>query len=497
VNGFSWGTAQSTLEGFGGSPVSVHVPKTGLPFFDALRLYGAIDLYIGLREDVLISDNGDRWEVSGRCRTKMIAGRDEAAFQQVWSQKNPKAGPFCSLLHYSLSTGVSFPNGEQKWTPAVKALSGLDAALQSGIRHTAASSYETLQSGQTSPSSVCVLKIPLSDGVLAFAGKKRIEGIGDITFLPLFEGQIDLSKVVSPLRARLGLPNVLCAQVLISLALKTSLFAEGYQDRLKAVVFSTDFDSRNRDNYSGLITIASTGVGKMRSASLVYHMYRVFRELVRNAWNTQRRISRQEELKLAALGMAYWLLQPVGKHLASMITSQERLRRERFQVVFTRADYVKEVFKMSYGNWRGDHEAVRRFARAVSSAIKWARGRDRNGNWLPDEEQRKNWYDEVTMLRSAPSAKPFIERAMILIEQGHREHSQVGTAHRDEAYDPHNLLSSLGSDRGSEFETFRDLFRMYLVQESTYQAREEPATNGSSELPENDTQPQREEEDQQ
>ena len=52
VNDFSWSGAQVALEGFGGSPTSLFVTKTGLPFFDALRLYGAIDLYIGLREDV-------------------------------------------------------------------------------------------------------------------------------------------------------------------------------------------------------------------------------------------------------------------------------------------------------------------------------------------------------------------------------------------------------------------------------------------------------------
>jgi len=119
---------------------------------------------------------------------------------------------------------------------------------------------------------------------------------------------------------------------------------------------------------------------------------------------------------------------------------------------------------MTYGNWNGDHEAVRKLARAVASGIYWARGSDKHDDY---KEQRKNWYDEVTMLRSAPSAKTFIERVMILIEQGHREHGQVGTAHRDEDFDPKALLDSIGTNR-SEFEMFRDLFRMYLVQESTY-----------------------------
>jgi hypothetical protein len=68
--------------------------------------------------------------------------------------------------------------------------------------------------------------------------------------------------------------------------------------------------------------------------------------------------------------------------------------------------------------------------------------------------------------------------------EGHRKHSQVGTTHRDEAFDPSALLSSLGKNRSS-FEEFRDLFRMYLVQESTYQVREEEPEDGSdTETPE-------------
>jgi hypothetical protein len=495
VNSFNWSAAQSTLAGFGGTPVSLHVSKTGLPFFDALRLYGAIDLYIGMREDVSIYDTGTQWEVSGKFRSSILKGKDEAAFQQVWSQKKPKAAAFCVMLRSSLVNGVPFPETEQKWPHAIKALAGLDAALQSGIRHTAAASYETLQTGQTSPSTCCVLKIPLSDGVLAFTGKKRIEGVGDITFLPIFEGQIDLSKVVSPLRAWIGVPNVLCAQALALLALKTSLFVEGYQERLKEVVFNTTFSGQRSDNYSGLVTIASTAIGKLRSASFVAHIYRVFRTLVSRAWKRQGRSYQTTSLTPDALAIAYWLMQPIGKHLASMVTSQEHLRREGSQSVFTNADYVKEVFDMSYGGWKGDYEAVQKFARAVSSAIQWARGRDKNGNWLSAEEQRKNWYDEVTILRSAPSAKAFIERAMILIEQGHREHSQIGTAHRDEAYDPKALLNSIGSDRGSEFEVFRDLFRMYLVQASTYQAKEGTMADVSVESPVDNVEATREEED--
>jgi len=115
---------------------------------------------------------------------------------------------------------------------------------------------------------------------------------------------------------------------------------------------------------------------------------------------------------------------------------------------------------MTYGDWQGDHEAVRKLAGAVASGIYHARMKKA-------ENPKKNWYDEVVMLRSAPSAKAFIGRVMILIEQGHREHEQIGTVHRHEDFAPKALLESVGKDRTS-FETFRDLFRMYLVQESTY-----------------------------
>ena len=78
------------------------------------------------------------------------------------------------------------------------------------------------------------------------------------------------------------------------------------------------------------------------------------------------------------------------------------------------------------------------------------------------------------MLRSAPTEKAFRERAMILIEQGHRENWDIGTVHRDEAFDPKSLFDSMGIDRNG-FEKFRDLFRMYLVQESTFPAKEATA----------------------
>lgn len=472
---FNWAAAPTTLTDFGGNPVRLTIHKTGMPFFDALRLYGTIDLYVGLREDVCIRDAGNAWEVSGRARQNRLEGRDTKAFRQVWTKKKPTPEDYCKRIRACIENGSPLPTDETG--PATKAFRGLDAALQAGVRHTAAADYSTLQGGQASPSTCCMAQIPLADGLLGFAGKKRVQtGVGDILFLPIFEGQIDLSRVVSPLRAWISVPNVTCAQALALLALRTSLFAEGYHDRLSAVVFNTAFRGQRSDNYSGIISIRSTAIGQAKQPNLVAHLYRVLRTLIGNAWNRRGATA----LVPDALAMAYWLMHPLPKHLSSFITSQERLRSNRNMQVFVKPAYVREVFEMSIGDWQGDHEAVRKFARAVASGIYHARmaGTNEAG------EKQKAWYDEVTMLRSAPRAKAFIERAMILIEQGHREHSQVGTVHRDEAFDPSALLSSLGKDPSS-FEAFRDLFRMYLVQESTYQVREkEPVDGGETETAE-------------
>ena len=482
MSAFDWSTAATALHNFGGDPTTLHIEKTGLPFYDTLRLYGAIDLYIGLREDVTIEDTGIRWKVTGRRRPRFMDGRDVAFLNRIKEQfggrKNPNSEEYCKKMYSYLVNAKSFR--DEKPFPADKAFVKLDSTLQAGIRGISAANYETLQTGQTSKKE-CKAMIPLSEGLLAFAGKKRAENVSRIYFLPVFEGRIDLSKVVSPIRMR-GSPNVLCTQALMLLALKTSLFAEGYQDRLTSVVYNTDFGSRNAFNFSGIIKISSTAIGKIKSAELVSHTYQTFRELIRDAWDGQ---GKPNKLTSAAMGMAYWLMQPVSKHLSSMITAQERLYKDKGakSTLFyiqnkNHANHVKEIFEMTYGNWNGDHEAVRKLARAVASGIYWARGRDEHGNWLKDEEQRKNWYNEVTMLRSAPSVRTFRERAMILIEQGHREHGQIGTVHRDENPDPKALLAlldSIGTNR-SEFEKFRDLFRMYLVQESTYKKVEDKAT---------------------
>ena len=468
---FDWSNASSTLQHFGGKPVTLYVQKTGLPFFDVLRLYGAIDLYIGLREDVTIHDAGNEWEVAGRQRAHLLKDRDVGTFKQVWNKRKPDAKKFCDSLrsHISerhLSSDDYFIEGKKSY----------DSTLQTGIRGIAAYSYETLQTGQTSKPE-CKANIPLGQGMLAFAGEKRTESLGNILFLPIFEGQIDLSKVVSPLRAWLGLPNVICSQTLALLSLKSSLLGEGYEERLSAVVFNTNLGSQRSDNYSGLISIKSTAINKIKTADFAAHLYRMFRILVSKAWNKQGREYKATEFAPDAIAVAYWLLQPVGKHLSSMITSQERLKEIGNQYVFTKPEYVKEVFDMSYGDWKGDHEAVQRFAKAVASAIYFARQ-----SKADKSEKGKVWYDEVVMLRSAPSPRAFCERALILLEQGHREHGQIGTVHREEDYDPSALIASIGE--GRDFETFRDLFRMYLIQESTYKSKESEAEVSDTDTPE-------------
>jgi len=474
MNVFDWSKAAEVLSGFGGEPITIHVPKTGLPFFDTLRLYGAIDLYIGLREDVTIRDAGDRWEVKSRARKQRLEGRVRSAAETLKETKLSKNDDkWLIALDAAIIEHNAYPKTPLRdlKTP----LDNPDSVLKDGVRDQAASTYQGLETGYGKKA-----KIPWGDAVLAYAGQKRTENVANIMFLPVFEGQIDLSKVVSPLRAWFRTPNVLCAQALMLLALRSSLFVEGYQDRLTAVVYNTNLDSRKYFNYSGLIEIGSTAIGKMKSSKQVDHTYRTFRRLVSVAWKPQ---GQSTELTPDALAMAHWLMQPVGKNLSSMITSQERLRRGirrgdryvRQPALFDQPDsnYVKEVFEMSYGKWQGDHEAVRKLAKAVASAIYHARQKDEKD----EEDKGKAWYDEVTMLRSAPSAKSFIGRVMILIEQGHREHGQVGTVARGEDWDPVGLFASIGENQ-NDFETFRDLFRMYLVQESKpYKAESEPASD--------------------
>lgn len=478
MNKLEWSEAPRNLEGFGGDLTYLRVKKTGLPFYDVLRLYGAIELYIGLRENVEIQDTGNEWKISGRRRVNSVRNKDHDVLQQVlrdFNRKTPKPDEYLPRLHASILNDKKFE--EKYFFLAEKTFKGFDSVLKTGIRGISASTYETLQTGQTSKRE-CKAEIPLHEGLFAFAGKKRTETVADIMFLPIFEGKVDFSKIVSPLRAWVRTPNVICAQALMLLALKSSLFAEGYQDRLKGVVYNTNLDSRTNYNFSGIIEISSTAIGKIGSPEFVSHIYRVFRQIIGKAWVGRR----TTKFTIHTLATAHWLMQPTAKHLSSMITSQEFLQRRGQSTLFEdrKKKNVKEVFEMTYGNWEGDHEAVRKLARAVASGIKWARGQDEKGNWLPSDDQRKNWYDEVVMLRSAPSARVFIERAMVLIEQGHKKNTGVGTEQRSEAYDPSLVFKSIGEGR-RDFETFRDLFRMYLVQESGYKSIEPVAEDNDME----------------
>src|SRR5437899_11641841 len=99
----TWSEGAKTLQAFGGAARVLNIRKTGLPFFDALRLYGAIDLYIGLREDITVHDRGDAWQVSGRCRTKRIALRDNRALRAVYAGNKPTSEEFGPLLLDHLS----------------------------------------------------------------------------------------------------------------------------------------------------------------------------------------------------------------------------------------------------------------------------------------------------------------------------------------------------------------------------------------------------------
>ena len=451
---FDWPIASDALDGFGGELILLRVPKSGLPFFDALQLYGAIDLYIGLREDVRIHDAGNEWQVEGRCRKERLEGRDERILRQVRKgnlKPKLKRGlndkEYCQALRSSLCCDHGSQGFEDTLHQANGPFSGFDSAMQSGIRGVAAAFYETMQSGQSTAAD-CIAKVPLSQALLALAGKRRTEAVGDILFLPVFEGPIDLSKVVSPVRAWLATPNAICAQALMLLALKTSLFAEGYQDRLRSVIYNKQV-KKGDFAYSGQIEISATAVGRMNSPSFASHVHRVFRALVHRAWT-----GKEAELVPDALAMTHWLMQPVAKNLSGMITSQEKLKAKGYQQMFTKSEFVKEVSAMTYGECRDDAGNIHMFARAVARAIYYARMES-------SDDPAKRWYDEVATLRSAPNDKAFFNRALNLIELGHRENTFVGTEEA-ERFDACELLKSAGND----FETFRDIFRMYLIQES-------------------------------
>jgi hypothetical protein len=465
---FDWAQNVNIVNSFGGESTVLHVKKTGLFFFDALQLYGAIDLFLGIREDVSIHDAGIEWIVEGRARPARLQMRGERAYRVLRSgsikpkpSRNVSENEYYEKLRAMLTSTVPNEHFSESLHLANGPFSGLDSAIQSGIRGTAAASYHTLQSGQSSDK-VCIAQIPLHQGFLAFCGSKRTQSIGDIVFLPIFEGVIDLSKVISPTAAWVASPNPLCAQALMLLTLKTSLFAEGFQDRLTAVVYNKRVQ-RGDFAYSGVIAIDSTAISskKMKSAILASDAYYALQRLMRDGWKN----GKATGLEIHAFAMANWIMHPTGRNLSTMIASQERLHRDRRHHMLAHG-HVKEIFNMSY-EWKADdYETVRRFAKAVASGIFYARMKE-----VEKKDWGKAWFEEVTLLRSASSPRSFIRRAMYLVEKGHAKQSRIGTSEWDQSFEP-QLLRIIGENR-NEFESFRDLFRMYLVQESKPPERDE------------------------
>lgn len=471
---FNWNTARETLTGFGGEKIKFHIPKTGLPFYDTLRLYGAIDLYIGLREDITISDKGNQWIVEGRTRIKNN-GKDVAAFKLVKKRTtlNRADNTFVNSLRTAVFNNAIFPNDLIKRGAPLTNVNP-DSSLQNGIRDIAATEYSKIQSGADN-----TVYLSLADAVFAFSGGKRVHSNGNILFLPLFDGKLDLGKIVSPIRIWSSVPSQLLISVLEILTLMTSLFVDEYEDRLSAVVFNTDYGSREKFNYSGLISIESTALKKANrggmSKSTILKVSAAYRQLLNNAYKENKATG----FFLPAYNTALWIINPVAKNLSSLITAQEMVYKEKgyFATLFFKPGIlnenetktVKDLFDMTYTNnslATVDYEAVQKLAKAVASAIYYARQKD-----AKKEEKGKAWYDEIVMLRSAPTARVFKERALTLLEQGHKENPFVGTHHNEEDYNPAILLKFIGDDRQS-FEMFRDLFRMYLIQESTWKNQE-------------------------
>ena len=470
MNNFNWENAATELESFGGREKTLHIPKTGLAFFDVLRLYGAIEMYLGLSGEITISDVGYEWQAHGKARDDRLIDKMQIA-TLIGDGRVAQREHLIDSLDRALEDGL--------WTqePLFKRTSPVntpDASVQSGQRNQSAISYEGLVSD--SSYSLGQFQMLWADKMLCLTSQKRIQVAGDITFLPIFEGRVDFQRVISPIGNEYYIPNILCSQVVALLKLKVSLFADGYAERLSGVVYNRQ-RKKASDNYSGLIAIDSTAMGRKRkiASSFYGHCYRVFRALVGRAWQSGKSTGETED----AFAYAYWLMQPErSQNLASLLTAIERQIRDRHEhLLLTRKTvdspaqtYVKEIFTMTYNNWDGDHEAVRKLARAVAAGIYQTRQIPENKPGKTDKEiraaQGKAWYDEVTMLRSAPTAKAFFERALILIEQGHRDNTFIGTARNDENPDVEALQRSIGKNR-REFETFRDLFRMYLIQEST------------------------------
>jgi hypothetical protein len=456
---FDWARARDALKGFGGSPISLCIDKTGLPFYDTLRLYGAIDLYVGVREDVTISDLGDGWKVCARARVDKLRDRDIRAFAAVRTNKSPNREAFCSKLREALLSGTRIPRAEdpEERVPTDDRSRALDPVLQSGIRDQQAGEYESMNS----TASTYTARIPLSDAVIAYAGRKRTESAGDMHFLPIFEGPIDLGKIVSPLRAS-SVPNPFCAQVLMLLSLKTALWAEGYSERLSAVAYSKQ--KRQNFNYSGVIRIDSTAIGQIDDGVFCGLLHQVFRRMLNASWKN----GKATPLAQHTFAVAEWLMQPLPGTLRGMITAQEFLVRAGSLPFLVVRDNVRKVFEMTYAQQHTiNYDAVRQLAKTASSAI-YTLG--------PKDEVKKRlqyWYNEIVALRNTPNMESFRHRVLTLIEKGRAESSWI------EPFDPASLFSSMGTDRPS-FEKFRDCFRMYLIQESAPRGKAVPEVDDDS-----------------
>lgn len=476
---FDWNIAKESLKGFGGKKIALKIPKTGLPFFDTLRLYGAMELYVGLREDIIITDRGHQWEINGKTRDESSKKTLNVLKQLRKGKLQKKDNGLVDMLCRAITGDEIYPYEDEIKNSSP--LENPDSVLKDGVRGTAASTYRGLESGYGNTA-----KLPLSDAILALAGQKRIHEMGGIYFLPVFEGKIDLGKVVSPVHVWSSVPNPLLIKALVLLTLINSLFADKYENRLSAVVYNTNYgyNSKISFNHSGLISIDSTALKKAgrekgMSEITISRMFSVYRNLLRKAF----RNNKYTDFFLPALKMAQWILSPVPKHLSSLITSQEKLYKEDgyYNTLFAKPKEVelknlkttKNLFDMTYPQnsiKTEDHEAVRKLAKAVASAIYYARQKPTQNK---GEVSGKVWYDEVVMLRSAPTAKVFKERTLTLLEQGHKENAYVGTPHNQEDYDPSVLLKFMGDTDRHTFEIFRDLFRMYLIQESTWKKPED------------------------
>lgn len=443
---FDWANARHALNGFGGEPITLHVEKTGLPYYDTLRLYGAIDIYMGVREDVSIHDLGDRWRVRGRTRRNRVQDRAAISFKALRpTAKKSDRDTFCAKLRNAIVSGIRIPRAEDpdEKVPTDDRNFALDPVLQSGIRGLQSANYDSMDSSAAKYTA----RIPLSDALIAYAGIKRTESVGDMQFLPIFEGQIDLSKIVSPIHSSLSVPNPFCAQVLMLLSLETALWSEGYSRRLSAVTYSKK-KSQNF-NYSGTIRIDSTAIGQIDDGLFCGLLYRVFWRMLSTSW----RRNKATPMATHTFAVAEWLMQPGPRTLGPMITAQEFLLKSGQGPFLVVPNNVRKVFEMTYPDRRIDHEAVRQLAKTVSSAIY------KLGLKEDEAKRRKRWYNEVVALRNSPNKESFRHRVLTIVEQGRAENSWV------EAFDPASLLESMGKDRPS-FEEFRDCFRMYLIQES-------------------------------